>query len=228
MVICRQCCKDIESVAGKQARVFCSDKCRKAWGRANLGQATPDKPTPDTPVVATPDNKVVRDRVAQSLRDERQQGGATATPGERSSSTGDPRDTESGMERAIAASAKLVADEANTSQCYQDSGIPLPGDPGYRGVCALHHESKRWLLHPNRLRLTRAEMQKRHAHVRTTHATCRQGMASSTAATTTGSRQRSSVSVRTTSAGPCIDDGSPLRMPKPFLPGRAGWGQDVR
>ena len=146
-----------------------------------------------------------RTRTDEAHGDERtveahaQQGGTIATPDKRSSSTGDPRDTESGektivtdfphkvvdprpiedqppyqvdpresgMERAIAASAKLVADDANppTSRCFQDSGIPLPGDPGYRGVCALHHESKRWLLHPKRLRLTRAEMQKRHAHV---------------------------------------------------------------
>ena len=99
---CRQCGKALDTVTAQKAktdRVYCSNACRQqAYSRANSGQAIADKPLPDTPVVATPDNKVARDRVAQSLRDERsaQQGGVTATQDERSSSTGDPRDTESG------------------------------------------------------------------------------------------------------------------------------------
>ena len=92
------------------------------------------------------------------------QGGTIGPVDERSSSTGDPRDTESGMERAITASAKLVADEANTSQCFQDSGIPLPGDPGYKGVC-LPDANGRWLLDSHRQRLTHAEERMRYAHV---------------------------------------------------------------
>ena len=131
----------------------------------------------------------------ESVTDENE--GTIGTSDKRSSSTGDPRDTESGecvdlsdplpgMGGMTVGDMALPADVMvescgdppgdrvfvegepgyrQTIQCYRDSGIPLPGDLGYRGVCALHHESKRWLLHPNRLRLTRAEMQKRHAHV---------------------------------------------------------------
>ena len=73
------------------------------------------------------------------------------------------------MGRAIAASAKLVADDANTSQCYQDSGIPLPGDPGYKGVCVqlqggTVQTDGKWVLDPNRKRLTHAEERMRYAH----------------------------------------------------------------
>ena len=161
---CKQCCKGIEST-GNRPKVFCSDRCRMAFNRTSLSEHYTGAENLQSEQ-ATADNKVVRDRVAQSLRDERQQGGATATPGERSSSTGDPRDTESGMARAIAASAKLVADEANppTSQCYRDSGIPLPGGPGYQGVC-LPDANGRWLLDSHRQRLTHAEERMRYAHV---------------------------------------------------------------
>ena len=130
----------------------------------------------------------------ESVTDENE--GTIGTSDTRSSSTGDPQDTESGgktivtdfphkvvdprpiedqppyqvdpresgMERAIAASAKLVADEAKTSQCFQDSGIPLPGDPGYKGVC-LPDANGRWLLDSHRQRLTHAEERMRYAHV---------------------------------------------------------------
>ena len=167
---CKQCGKGIEST-GNRPKVFCSDRCRVAFNRTSQSEQS-------------------------KANIQSEQGGTIGPVEERSSSTGDPRDTESGemsakamtaeiieiekdlrqpspledvetttsgntesgMERAIAASAKLVADEQvtvehtpqeiieidehgvvtssadhSTSQCYRDSGIPLPGDQGYKG-----------------------------------------------------------------------------------------------
>ena len=160
---CKQCDKGIEST-GNRPKVFCSDKCRMAFNRTSLSEHyTGAEHLQSEPNIqseqATPDNKVARDRVAQSLRDERQQGGSTATPGERSSSTGDPRDTESRGKRGTGPDfSKIIHDDPlydvvtttsdSTSRCFQDSGIPLPGDPGSQG----------------REHMTYSERQKRYAH----------------------------------------------------------------
>ena len=168
------CGKAVVSVVGKQQRTFYSDACRKRWKRATSGQVTPDK-----------------------------SGGAITTQDTRSSSTGDPRDTESGgngkdpSDPLPGMGGMTVGDMAlptdvmvescgdppgdrvfvegepgyrQTSRCYRDSGIPLPGDPGYEGVCVqlqggTVQTDGKWVLDPDRKRLTRAEMQKRHAHV---------------------------------------------------------------
>ena len=41
---CKQCNKELVQIEGKESKVFCSDKCRKAFNR----RLTSDKPTPDT------------------------------------------------------------------------------------------------------------------------------------------------------------------------------------
>ena len=131
-------------------------------------------------------------------------GGTIGPTDGRSSSTGDPRDTESGGASDIHGdqqkALRLARDErgetsdfmgkpyddlrqpspledvetgpdtAGTSQCYKDSGISLPGDPGYKGVCVqlqggTVQTDGKWVLDPDRKRLTLPEMQKRHAHV---------------------------------------------------------------
>ena len=51
---CKQCSLEIEQVAGKVARVFCSDACRKASSRAQPRTES----TPDNPGHATPDNLI--------------------------------------------------------------------------------------------------------------------------------------------------------------------------
>ena len=56
--------------------------------------------------------------------------------------------------------ADVETDTADTSQCYRDSGIPLSGDPGYKGVCVKIDGN--WML-PVR-NMTRPEMQKRYAN----------------------------------------------------------------
>ena len=76
-------------------------------------------------------------------------GGTIGPTDGRSSSTGDPRDTESG-------------------ECV-DLSDPLPGDPGYQGMCVqlqggTVQTDGKWVLDPSRKRLTLPEMQKRHAH----------------------------------------------------------------
>ena len=51
MTNCKQCNKEIEQIEGKETRVFCSDRCRKAFSRNigqnptsdNIGQPTSDK-----------------------------------------------------------------------------------------------------------------------------------------------------------------------------------------
>lgn len=48
-----------------------------------------------------------------------------------------------------------------TSQCYRDSGIPLPGDPGYKGVC--RQVDGPWQLDPNRKRMSREDQRTRYA-----------------------------------------------------------------
>ena len=52
-------------------------------------------------------------------------------------------------------------DTADTSQCYRDSGIPLPGDPGYKGVCRKWAGSGKWAVFSHLL--DRPEMLKRYA-----------------------------------------------------------------
>jgi endogenous inhibitor of DNA gyrase (YacG/DUF329 family) len=56
---CLQCNKELEIIAGKESKKFCSDKCRKAFGRATsdrISVPTSDKPTSDTLKIATSDN----------------------------------------------------------------------------------------------------------------------------------------------------------------------------
>ena len=48
--------------------------------------------------------------------------------------------------------------DSPTSKCYHDSGIPLPGDPGYVGCCVL--EDGKWVP---RSSMTRSEMLTRYA-----------------------------------------------------------------
>ena len=57
---CKQCGKAVDQVQGKRKREFCvGDACRKAYSRANTGQAITDKPLQDINsgqgVTATPD-----------------------------------------------------------------------------------------------------------------------------------------------------------------------------
>lgn len=55
MANCRQCGNVLESMVGKESKIYCSDACRKTWNRQHRTEATPDKPTPDTLVMVTPD-----------------------------------------------------------------------------------------------------------------------------------------------------------------------------
>jgi len=51
MTKCKQCGADVPQTQGKQTKVFCTDRCRKAYSRT-----TPDKIEQSTPDNATPDN----------------------------------------------------------------------------------------------------------------------------------------------------------------------------
>ena len=203
-----------------------SDYCCNAHKQAAYRKRNA-QPVTDPSVTAVP---VTAEQARNICETGDQDGGTVGPVDKRSSSTGDPRDTESGgktivtdfpnkvvdprpiedqppyqvdpresgMERAIAASAKLVADDLrqpspledgkrgigpdfdnvihddplydvvattsdSSSRCFQDSGIPLPGDPGYKGVC-LPDANGRWLLDSHRQRLTHAEERMRYAH----------------------------------------------------------------
>lgn len=52
---CKQCNTELECVEGKQAKVFCSDACRKKYARQPR-----TKPTPDTPEQPTPDMDLLK------------------------------------------------------------------------------------------------------------------------------------------------------------------------
>ena len=57
--------------------------------------------------------------------------------------------------------SKIIHDDGHpTSRCFQDSGIPLPGDPGYKGCCV--QVDGRWGLDPTK-RMTRDEERTRYA-----------------------------------------------------------------
>ena len=130
---CKQCCKAVVQVPGKRTREFCpGDACRKAYSRANTGQSIADKPIPDT--------NTGQDGYAGVLLSNHSQV-PTAEP--------------------VSAPGSW-APEMGVSKCYHETGIPLPGDPGYIGCCKLI--DGRWSLDPNRKRSSKAESLTRYAH----------------------------------------------------------------
>ena len=61
---CKQCQNDVEQTPGKVEKVFCSDKCRKAYGRAQPRTES----TPDNPGQPTPDKDTLNHSVEQCKR----------------------------------------------------------------------------------------------------------------------------------------------------------------
>lgn len=57
MIKCKHCGAEVPQIEGKQAKVFCGDRCRMAFKRATPNKtevSTPNKPTPNTEHDATP------------------------------------------------------------------------------------------------------------------------------------------------------------------------------
>ena len=52
---CKNCQIELEQIEGKERKVFCSDKCRKAFNR----KLTSDKPTQDNTEQTTPDKPII-------------------------------------------------------------------------------------------------------------------------------------------------------------------------
>ncbi len=52
---CKHCNKELIQVQGKESKVFCSDRCRKAYNRKLTSDTTSDKSTADNSEQATSD-----------------------------------------------------------------------------------------------------------------------------------------------------------------------------